>query len=93
MTVPPGRQNYLLLSSSSSIIEYDLPTTTVVEIAIFDVIGKRVATLVESFVPGGIHRVSWNGDSISVVRVGAGVYFVQMRAGDRLLSQKLVLLK
>ena len=79
--------------SSSTKIEYDLPATTAVEIVVFDVIGKRVATLVESFVPGGTHHVSWNGNSVSGARVGAGIYFVRMRAGDRLLSQKLELLK
>lgn len=71
---------------------YDIPKATPVEITVFDAIGKRIKTLVNAFSTGGTHRVSWNGDTASGNKVGAGVYFVRMRAGEHVFSQKIVIL-
>ncbi|TDI76932.1 MAG: T9SS type A sorting domain-containing protein [Bacteroidetes bacterium] len=78
---------------TSTIIEYDIPGSTSIEISIYDLLGKRVTTLVKTFVQGGTHRVVWDGTSSTGAPVGAGVYFVRMFAGDASMSQKLVLLK
>ncbi|MCH7926065.1 MAG: T9SS type A sorting domain-containing protein, partial [Planctomycetes bacterium] len=78
---------------TTTTLVFDIPVSTAVEITIFDILGKRIKTLVNGYLPGGIHRIDWEGDSESGHALGSGVFFVRMRAGEQVLTQKLVLLK
>ena len=66
-----------------------------VRLAVFDLRGRHVKTLVDghqSPVPGG-QSVVWSGDAEDGRRVGSGVYFVQLIAGDQRLGQTVVMIK
>ena len=78
---------------TTTTLVFDIPVSTAVEITIFDILGKRIKTLVNGYLPGGIHRIDWEGDSESGHALGSGVFFVRMRAGEQVFTQKLVLLK
>jgi hypothetical protein len=47
----------------------------------------------ESVRPAGWHEAMWDGATDSGVQVGSGVYFAQLRASGRRITQRLVLLK
>ncbi len=47
----------------------------------------------KGFVPAGAHEVVWNGHDDSGRQVASGVYLYQLRAGDVIESQRMVLLK
>jgi flagellar hook assembly protein FlgD len=64
-----------------------------VEIEIFDVAGRRLKRLVDDNLPGGRYGVTWNGTDGEGNRVGAGVYFVRMRAGTVTQVRKLVVIR
>jgi hypothetical protein len=78
----PGRA-----AGGSATLSYALPAEGHVELAVFDVAGHRVATLVDGFVPAGTHELSWSPD------VASGVYFARLVQGGDSVSRKLVMVK
>lgn len=74
-------------------IPYSLATAGAVEIAIYDVAGRRVRTLIREERVAGEFSTVWDGVSDRGNRAASAVYFVRMRAGEYVNSQKIVLLK
>ena len=58
-------------------LEYIIPTAGRVDLALFDVCGRKVATLVEGDQPPGVHYMD-----VSLKGMASGVYFVRLKAGD-----------
>jgi flagellar hook assembly protein FlgD len=63
------------------------------EIVVYDVLGRHVRTLVKGVVPAGDQEVVWDGRDDSGNLVSSGVYFYQLRAGNVVETQRMVLLK
>jgi len=59
-----------------------------VTIEAYDVLGRKVATLVDSRKSPGRYSVEFNGSELA-----SGVYFITMRAGDFLSFRKMVMIK
>jgi hypothetical protein len=74
-------------------IEYVLPHSGPIEIAIYDARGAAVVTLESGTRPAGRHAVVWDGRDASGRVVGSGVYFCRLAARNRVLTDKLILLK
>jgi flagellar hook assembly protein FlgD len=76
-------------------IEFVVPDgqTRQVSLSIFDVTGARVATLVDDPKTPGLHTAHWDGRDMNGNAVGSGVYFYRLRAGNAVLTKKMVLLK
>ncbi|HYW69078.1 MAG TPA: FG-GAP-like repeat-containing protein, partial [bacterium] len=64
-----------------------------VELAVYNVSGARVTTLVSGRVPAGRATVTWNGTDANGAQVASGTYFVRLSAENTLLTRKVVLLK
>lgn len=69
-------------------IQYALPIQSQVTIEIYDLLGRRIETIVNGMKQAGYHQVSWNAENNST-----GVYFYRINAGDFTDTKKLVLLK
>ncbi|MCB2210484.1 T9SS type A sorting domain-containing protein [bacterium] len=76
----------------SIMIPYDLPEDSHVEIAIYNVMGQKVETLVNTREKAGYHHIVWNSGANGKL-LASGVYFVQMKAADFIDTQKIVMLK
>ena len=74
--------------NAATTISYNLNTAGTVNLDIFDLLGRKVAQLVNDYQTPGQYRITWRGDE-----VGSGVYFARLQAGGQTQSQKLVLLK
>ena len=74
-------------------IPYDVPEVTRVRLAIYDVAGRRIRTLVNDDKAVGRHSAFWDGMNDRGERVSSGVYFVRMDAGSKTFTQKIVMLK
>jgi len=74
-------------------IAFNLPEAAEVRLEIYDVAGRRVATLVDRRLVAGPHAYEWDGRNHDGERVASGVYFYRLSAADRELSRKMVLLK
>jgi hypothetical protein len=69
-------------------LNFALPEETDISIIIYNLQGRQVSTLTDGVMDAGYHSVIWNAKHHS-----SGLYFVQMRAGDYLKTQKLMLVK
>jgi len=78
-------------SSSRRTIRFALPQRESVVLDVFDVVGRRVATLAEGEFDAGVTAIPWDGRSDDGGRVPAGTYFLRLRAGGRETARKLVL--
>ncbi len=74
-------------------IPYNLPEFSSVRIQVYNILGQRVATLVDAEQPAGFHRITWDGTTAAGVASASGVYFVTMNAGPFSTTKKIVLLK
>ncbi|UCD63506.1 MAG: T9SS type A sorting domain-containing protein [Candidatus Zixiibacteriota bacterium] len=74
-------------------ISYSLERRSQVQLVVYNILGQRVATLVDEVMPAGQHTVSWNGTDDSGNMLGSGVYFYRFKAGDFTDTKKMVLLK
>ncbi len=71
-------------------IQFSLPVSQKVQVAVYDMSGRRVCTLLEGTKAAGSHEVSWNGRTDSGDSSSAGVYFIKLSTGNNELIQKVV---
>jgi photosystem II stability/assembly factor-like uncharacterized protein len=86
-------QNHPNPFNPSTVIAYALPTRSDVKIEIFNILGRLVTTLVDSNKPAGSHEVIWDGTDLSGKQVATGVYLYRLKAGETVLTRKMLLLK
>ncbi len=85
--------NYPNPFNASTAIRYSLRAVADVELVLFDVTGRRVATLVDGVQPAGRHTAYWDGRMNSGVEVASGIYIYRLRVGERQRARKLLLLR
>jgi hypothetical protein len=97
VTTPAGQlsleQNAPNPFNPTTRISFVLPRAGVAQLVVYDAEGRRVRVLAAGPHPRGRSEVSWDGRDERGIPVGSGVYFCRMRFGERILSQKMVLLK
>ncbi len=74
-------------------ISYSLGEAGPVELAVFDLRGRKVKTLVSARQPSGNNSTSWNGIDDAGRPVASGLYLCALRAGKHRSCHKLVLMK
>jgi hypothetical protein len=72
-------------------IEFTLPEALTVNLSIFDILGRKIKTLVQEALPPGRYSVSWNGSDINNRPVSSGVYFYVLETPENRLAGKLIL--
>jgi len=82
------RQNYPNPFNAETSISYELPNLGHVRIEVYDILGRLVATLVDSDEAAGRHSVVWDAS-----RQSSGVYLYKITAGDYSDIKKMTLLK
>jgi choice-of-anchor B domain-containing protein len=70
-------------------IRFALPREDHVRLSVFDVTGRRVATLVDAQVDAGVHEADWDGRSFGGERVAAGVYFYELKTRNEIQTRKM----
>jgi predicted outer membrane repeat protein len=74
-------------------IAYEIDASGQVDLSIYDVAGRLVATVVDGVQEAGQHKETWTGIDRTGNRVASGVYMVVLRAGGRIDHRKITLLK
>ena len=64
-----------------------------VRLEIYNIIGQKVATLVNEKLSAGEYVVQWDGRDQSGVTVSSGIYFYRLEAGNVIISKKMLLLQ
>ncbi|MFH0992175.1 MAG: S8 family peptidase [bacterium] len=86
-------QNYPNPFNPSTKIIYSIPTSGMVNIRVFDMLGREVATLINELQEAGRYSVSWNGKANNGISAASGVYFYRFEANGYHSTQKMILMR
>jgi hypothetical protein len=86
-------QNYPNPFNPSTTIEFTLPEAGHVSLEIYDILGQRVKSLLESDISSGQYSVSWNGTDNAGNEVRSGTYFYKLTANDFVQTKKMLLIR
>ncbi len=81
-------QNYPNPFNAMTVIRYSLPEPSDVAIEIYDILGRKVETLMQGEQQAGYHRVVWNALDKS-----SGIFFFRIQAGDHSETRRMLLLR
>lgn len=87
------QQNFPNPFNAQTTIRYYLPQNCEVELAIYNIKGQKVRTLVDDFQTAGFQSVNWDGTDNNGVEVASGIYFYRMKTDYSQETRKMVLLK
>jgi hypothetical protein len=74
--------------NSSTTIEYSLSEAGHIRIDIYDLLGRRIETLIDDYKQAGSHTITFDASHLS-----SGVYFYRFKAGEIVETKKMILLK
>lgn len=86
-------QNFPNPFNPETTIRYALPEAAHATLGIYNILGQKVATLVDQEKPAGYHEVIWNGRDSSDQLLASGVYFYQLIAGEFQRTRRMMLMK
>ncbi len=86
-------QNYPNPFNPVTYIKFNVPRTTKIKVAVYDILGRQVKVLYNATAPAGEHIVNWDATSDAGNPVGSGIYFYQLQSENVKLSKKMILLK
>lgn len=85
--------NYPNPFNPTTTINYQLPEANQVVITIYNILGKRVRTLVSKKMEAGYYKAKWNGKNESGRTLSSGTYFYHIQAGKHSATKKMLLMK
>lgn len=81
-------QNYPNPFNPSTRIKFTLPKNESVKIIIFDILGRKIETLLDENLTAGVHELNWNASGYA-----AGVYFYMLQTDSFIETKKMMLIK
>lgn len=86
-------QNYPNPFNPITTIDYTIPQKEEVSIIIFNTLGQKVKTLVSRTQVQGRYKIIWDSTNDSGKKVSSGIYFYEVRSGDKVTARKMLLLR
>ena len=86
-------QNYPNPFNPVTTLRYDLPENALINITIYDMLGRQVKTLMDQTQDAGYRSIIWDATNDYGKPVSAGIYLYQIQAGEYISTKKMVLLK
>ncbi len=86
-------QNYPNPFNPETTIRFDLPRSEEIDLAVYNLTGQQVATLVHGVREAGAYTLRWDGRDDDGRALASGVYLYRLTAGDRAATRKLLLLR
>ena len=81
-------QNYPNPFNPETVIKYSIPKAENVSLVVYNLIGEKVAILINERKPAGSFTVDWDASNMA-----SGIYYYRLQAGDFVQTRKMVLLK
>jgi hypothetical protein len=81
-------QNYPNPFNPSTAIKFAVPKISNVKIAVYDITGREIATIVDEQMNAGYYSIQWNASNIA-----SGIYFYKLQTEDFVSVKKMILLK
>ena len=86
-------QNYPNPFNPSTTIKFTVPVAGKVTLTVYNVVGQKIATLINGNVTAGSHTRVWNGKDSAGNQVASGVYFYKLTAEKFSATEKMILMK
>jgi len=89
--IPPGfelTQNYPNPFNPTTIIRFDLPESGPIALKLYDILGRKVLTILEREMKAGYHSVEFEASGFS-----SGMYFYRLETTQGVMTRKMCLLK
>ncbi|MCH7731654.1 MAG: T9SS type A sorting domain-containing protein [Candidatus Marinimicrobia bacterium] len=74
-------------------IRFGIPEQVRVTITVYDILGRKVKTLMDKRLEPGYHEIVWNSKDNLGNNVSSGMYLYAIQAGDFVAVKKMVLLR
>ncbi len=74
-------------------IRFQAATKSLVRLEILDILGRSVKVLTDEQKNAGSHSVNWDGKDERGQSVNAGVYLVRLKAAERIMVKKIILMR
>jgi len=81
-------QNYPNPFNSGTIIRFSIVRSMEVRLAVYDILGRKVRTLIDEYKQAGFHTANFDATGLS-----SGVYFCRLRVGEAIETRPMVLLR
>ena len=81
-------QNYPNPFRDHTTIAYEVERPGPVTVTVYDLMGRRVRTLVDAMQPAGAYQVRWDGRDAAGQPVASGTYFYRLRVGNAVSSKQ-----
>jgi hypothetical protein len=69
-------------------VEFTLETAGNYDLAVYNITGRRIATLSSGYADAGMYKQTWNAGDVT-----SGIYFIRLRSAGRVATRKVVLIK
>ena len=81
------------VSGGKASFRFSLPAAGQVSLEVYNVLGQKVATLVNGRMEAGNHVYDWNGSDVNGRKLSSGVYIYQLRAMGQTLTRRLTVIR
>ncbi|MBD3168901.1 MAG: T9SS type A sorting domain-containing protein [candidate division Zixibacteria bacterium] len=81
-------ENYPNPFNASTTISYSFTRDSEVKLEIFNLLGQRIETLVDTHQNPGVYHIKWDGS-----RVASGIYLYRLTAGDKVITKRMAIIK
>ncbi len=81
-------QNYPNPFNPTTTIKFDLPKDGVVELGIYDILGRKITTLINEYRSAGSYEHNFNASSLA-----SGIYLYRIKVNDFVSAKKMILVK
>ncbi len=87
------KQNYPNPFNPFTVIGFELPQAMDIEINVYNVLGQKIRTLINSVIKPGSHIITWNGMDDRGNHVASGIYLYRLQADKFLQTRKMLLVR
>ena len=81
-------QNYPNPFNPTTTIEYSVPKTGFINILVYNILGQKVATLVDEVKSVGNYKIQWNAQGLA-----SGIYVYRLKSDSKVMTKKMILIK
>lgn len=87
------RQNYPNPFNPVTNLQFDLPKQADIRLTVYDILGRKVKTLIKGKLEAGTHIIQWNGRNEQDNQVSSGMYFYELHTKEFHAVKKMLLMR
>jgi hypothetical protein len=86
-------QNYPNPFNPDTRIDIDIPDETIADLSVFDILGRKIITLLTGKISGRLYSIYWNGRDSKGNPVPSGLYIYILNTGDYYAGKRMLLIR